>query len=66
MEAFEEDNLLIETNEVKGEEVGVIDILSKIYSLEKSQGDILTMLQSMNNHLHVLTTNPLDSACKQV
>ena len=41
MEAFVEDDLLVEPNEVEGEELDVTDILSTISSLEKSQEDIL-------------------------
>ena len=44
MRAFKEDNLLAKLNEVEGEEIDISNMLSKISSLEKSQGDILTML----------------------
>ena len=38
METFEEDDILIELDEVEGEEVDIIDILSMISLLEKYQG----------------------------
>ena len=44
MKEFEKDDLLIKFEEGEGEEVDMINILSRIFSLEKSQGDILTLL----------------------
>ena len=64
MRVFEEDEFLVEPNEAKGEEVDINDILSRISSLEKSHGDILTLLQYMNDCLHILFNNPLDNTCK--
>ena len=63
MESFEDD-LLSKPNEAKGEEVDIIDILSRISPLEKYQRDILMLLQSMKNCLHILFDNPLDRTCK--
>ena len=52
--------------EAEGEEVDVTNILSRISTLETSQGDILTLLQSMNNRLHVMSESPLEGARKRV
>ena len=62
MEAFRKDDLLVESDEVEGEEVDINDILSMISSMKKFWGDILTLLWSLNDQFNaVVTKNPIES-----
>lgn len=64
LDNFEDLDHLNKSREVDGKNNDVNDILSRISLLEKNQGDVLTVLRSMNERLLATSTTPPEMAYK--
>ena len=56
----------MDSEEAKDEEDRSTSLVTWISNLEKTHGDILTLLGFLNNHFNVSPESPLESVCKHV
>ena len=62
---LENDIFLIDSKDAKEEEEDpLMSLVNLISNLDKTQGDILTLLRSLNDHFNVIPKSPLESVHK--
>ena len=63
---LENDVFPMNSEDVKEEDHDMVILVTCISNLEKTQGDILTLLQSLNDRFNAILESPLESVRKQV